>query len=48
MQYTTKFWTNVKKKVDELTNDQENLTKSSITTVSEKKNYVIYDLTSET
>jgi len=41
------FWTNAKKKADELTVDQEKLTKSSVTTVSGKTNYVIYDLTSE-
>jgi len=47
IQYKTESWTNAKKKVDEL-DDQGKLTKSSTTTVSEKKNYAIYDLTSET
>ena len=43
----TAFWTTAKNKADELTVDQEKLTKSSVTTVSGKTNYVIYDLTSE-
>ena len=48
IQYTTEFWSNGKNKVDELTDDQEKPTKSSITTVIEKKNYAIYDFTSKT
>jgi hypothetical protein len=44
IQETTEFWTNAKKKVDELTDDEETITKSSITTVSEKRNYMIYDI----
>ncbi|KEH37429.1 hypothetical protein MTR_2g037415 [Medicago truncatula] len=48
IQYTTEFWTNGKNKVDELTDDQRKLTKSSITTVGEKRNYAIYDFTSNT
>ncbi|GAU46737.1 hypothetical protein TSUD_285970, partial [Trifolium subterraneum] len=47
IQETAEFWTNAKKKVNELTDDQENTTKSSITTVSEKRNYMIYDISGQ-
>ncbi|XP_045818200.1 histone acetyltransferase HAC1-like [Trifolium pratense] len=47
IQETTAFWTNAKKKVDELIDDQEKITNSSITTVSEKRNYMIYDISGQ-